>query len=145
MVEPLLVADNLECHVYVGAVVVRLHHLSKGTLANRLQRLVPVGHVVVGHFLVATVVIVKPVVEGLSRLRLYLLRIAAEEPYVRVLLYLFMLVVTDPVLVQFEDRGGGVGQTEHGVGGGGVGELGKGGGGGPDGGGGLQLCTVRPT
>lgn len=47
VVEPLLVADDLDGHLAPGAVVQRPDHLPEGALADHLEDLVPVRYVVV--------------------------------------------------------------------------------------------------
>lgn len=49
VVEALLVADDLDGHVLVGAVVQRADHLPEAALADHLEDLVAVADVVVGN------------------------------------------------------------------------------------------------
>lgn len=49
MMEPLLVADDFDCHILIGFVIQRPDDLSEAPLANHLQYLVAIAYVVMNN------------------------------------------------------------------------------------------------
>ncbi len=96
LLKALLAAYDLDRHVLLPLVVEALEHLAEAALAQRLDDLVPVRDVVLVGLQVRAVL----VVEVLDARRVQLLGLQAQEPDLRVLVYLLTLELGQSVTVQ---------------------------------------------
>ena len=99
-VEPSLIANNLQRYMLLRLVVISLQDLSKASLAQHLKYLVPVGHMVVCHHLVASLVVVVAAVLRTTRDAFPLFCVLTEEIDLRVETYLLFLEHGQPAAVQ---------------------------------------------
>jgi hypothetical protein len=80
VMEPLLVADNLDGDKFTGCVVTTLEHLTKRAFAERADDFIAVRQmIVVDDEVVTSVVIVPMIVGGVVQCRVLLLATGAEE------------------------------------------------------------------
>ena len=93
MVEPLLVADDLDRNRLTSLMVPAIQDLTKRTLAERIHDLITVSKmIVVDNEVVPTVVIVPKVVGREVRMSLFLLTACTDTVHLRIVEALFALV-----------------------------------------------------
>lgn len=90
--EPLLVPHHLQGDMLLLLVIVRLYNLAERTFTDHLQHLVPVGHVIMGHVDVGTMLVVVAVVVRPADYPWPLLRVRPDEIYVAIIENLVVLV-----------------------------------------------------
>ena len=94
VVEPLFIADDLDGHGLARTVIAAVQHLSKRTLPERVNDLVPIRKVVMrDHQVVATLVVIAMVIVRILHGSRLLLAPGAEEVYRWIFKNLLALIV----------------------------------------------------
>mmetsp|Transcript_35903 Transcript_35903/g.99552 ORF Transcript_35903/g.99552 Transcript_35903/m.99552 type:complete len:237 (-) Transcript_35903:439-1149(-) len=105
MVEPLLVANHLECDVVAGLVIKGANHLPERAFAEGVHHLIAVEYVIAQHNEVIAALIIIGVVVGRARRAADLGRPRAEIPDLREVQNLTLLVVSQLLDVILQDLG----------------------------------------
>lgn len=93
MVEPLLVADDLDRNRLASLMVPAIQDLTERTLTERIHDLITVSKmIVVDNEIVATLVVVTEVIGGEIRMSLFLLAACTDAEHLRIVETLFALV-----------------------------------------------------